>query len=241
MELLCWTSLIFSREGFPRDEEGKPFLPSNTIKEAITSAIIFYYIKKDKEIENKVRKYLNREILNIKEVVKDIKEIVLEKYNILEDLKIPEKIYLPQENIEEKYVEVFDLKDWVSVDSFKTEVFKGIVNLDISSPNIEKIKAAAHSFAEALAKMEHSMLKEHPLAKNFYESLIPEIKQWEIPLRIGMWTEHRFKGNLLFFWKIKEIREKLIKTLKIDIKPRYVIYIPRENATTGWSELKTKN
>ena len=240
MHLLTWTPIVFGRNGFPRDEKGMPFLPSNVIKEAITNAVIFYYIKKDKEIENKVKAYLLKGNLNINDIVKDIKNIVLEKYNILKELEIQEKIPLPQENIKEEYIEIFDLKKWIDIKGFKTEIFKGIVEVEIKSPNIEKIKAAAHSYAEALAKMEHSMLKDHPLASEFYEPLINEIKTWEIPLRAGMWTEVKFGGNLLFFWKIKEVREKIMKDLKIDIRPRYVLYLPRENQTTGWIELKNK-
>ncbi len=239
MELICWTPVLFSRNGFPRDEDGKPFLPGNVFKEAITSAVIFYYIKKDKEIENKVRKYLLKEGLNIKDVAKDVKNIVLEKYPVLDNLDIPERTYLPENDIKEEYIEVFDLKEWIDVKGFRTEVFKGTVEVSISSPHIEKLKAAAHSFTEALAKMEHSMLKDHPLAKLFYEPLINDLKKWEIPLRIGLWTEVSFKGDLLFFWRIKEIREKILKELKVDIRPRYVLYLPREKQTTGWTELKT--
>jgi hypothetical protein len=53
-----------------------------------------------------------------------------------------------------------------------------------------------------------------------------------------MWTEVTFKGDLLFFWRIKEIREKLLKELNVDILPRYIIYIPKEKQTIGWVELK---
>ncbi len=238
MEIVSWTPTIYSRKGFPKDKNGKPFFPKETFVEAITTAVIFYYTKKDKEIENKIKKYLLKDKLNIDTIARDIKKIVLSKYPVLDNLELPDKVYIPEEDIKEEYVEIFDLKEWIDVKGFKTEVFKGVVDLEINSPNIEKIKAAAHSYAEALAKMEHSLLKEHPLAKQFYEPLINDLKKWEIPLRIGLWTEVKFKGKLLFFWKIKEVREKLIKDLKIDIRPRYVIYSPKEKQTTGWIEIK---
>jgi hypothetical protein len=238
MQLICWTPVIYSKKGFKRDENNKPFLPGEVIKEAITSAVIFYYIKKDKEIENKVKKYLLKDELNLDEVSKDVKEIVLNKYPILDNLEIEDKIYLPEDEIKKEYIELFDLKKEQEVKRFQTETFKGIIDINIKSPHIEKIKVAAHSFAEALAKIEHSMLKDHPLGQNFYEALLNDIKTWEIPLRIGMWTKVSFKGNLLFFWRIKEVREKLLKELKIDIRPRYIIYIPKEKQTTGWIELK---
>lgn len=238
MELICWTPVIYDKKGFKKEGD-KPFLPSDTIKEAITSAVIFYYIKKDKEIENKIKKYLLKDGLNLKEISKDIKNIVLNKYQILDNLEMPEKIYLSKENIKKEFIEIFDLREKKEIKRFQTEIFKGIIELDIKSPHIEKIKAAAHSYAEALAKIEHSMLKGHPLGKKFYEPLLNDIKTWEIPLRIGMWTEVTFKGDLLFFWRIKEVREKLLKELNVDILPRYIIYIPREKQTTGWVELKT--
>jgi hypothetical protein len=240
MDFICWTPIIFSRSGFLRDEEGKPFLPKNIFTEAISSAITFYYIKKDREIENRVKNYLLKQPLKIKEIGKEVKKIVLSKYPVLNDLQIPDRIYLPEKDIKTEYIEIFDLKEWIDIKGFKTEVFKGIISVEIKSSHIEKIKAAAHSYAEALAKIEHSFLKEHPLSSDFYEPLINEIKKWDIPLRTGMWTETAFKGDLLFFWKIKEVRERIIKELKEDIRPRYVLYIPKEKQTTGWAELKIK-
>jgi len=238
MEMLCWTPVVFSRKGFPRDEEGKPFLPRNVFTEAITSAVIFYYIKKDREIENRVKRYLLEEKLDIKTVADDIRDIVLKKYPVLENLSIPERVYLPEKDIREEYIEIFDLKEWIDVKGFKTEIFKGIVDIPIKSPYIEKLKAAAHSYAEALARIEHSFLKDHPLAKLFYEPLINDLKKWDVPLRVGLWTEVSFKGNLLFFWRIKEVREKIMKELNVDIRPRYVLYLPKEKQTTGWVEIK---
>jgi len=238
MEILTWTPVIFSRKGFPVDDSGNPFLPKNSFVEAISSAAIFYYVKKDKEIENKVKNYLLKENLNIKTVVENVKNIVLSKYPILDKLEIPEKIYLPKEYIKEEYVEIFDLKEWIDIKGFKTQIFKGEIQLEISSPFLSDIKSACHSYAEALARMEKSLLKDHPLVEEFYNPLINDLKQWEIPLRLGMWTEVSFKGNLLFFWKIKEVREKIMKELKVDIRPRYVLYLPREKQTTGWVEIK---
>ncbi len=239
MKLICYSSVIFSRNGFPRDSEGKPFLPKNVFIEAFQSALVFYYIKKDREIENRVRKYLTAGKLDIKEIPKKIQKIVNQKYPFITSLEMPEAIPLPEENIKKEYIEIFDLKEWIDVKGFKTEVFSGVVEIPLKTPYLEKLKAAAHSYAEALAKIENSFLKEHSLSRIFYQPLINELKKWEIPLRVGMWTESSFRGNLLFFWKIKEIREKIMKELKIDIRPRYILYIPKLKQTTGWSYLKT--
>ena len=47
--LIFWTPTSFEKEGFLEDENGK-FLPRNAILEALESAVVFYYIKKDKEL-----------------------------------------------------------------------------------------------------------------------------------------------------------------------------------------------
>jgi len=151
-----------------------------------------HFIKKDREIENKIKKYLLKDNLNPADIVKDIRKIVFEKHPILSDLKVQEKIYLNPEKINQEYVEVFDLKEWIDIRGFKTEIYKDNLEVEVYSTNIEKIKTACHSYAEALARIEHSML----------------------------------------------VREKLIKQLKIDIRPRYVLYFLREKKTAGWSELR---
>ncbi|SMO36963.1 hypothetical protein SAMN06269117_10273 [Balnearium lithotrophicum] len=237
MELLTWTPILFSKKGFPRDEEGRPFLPGNILREAVNSAVIYYYIKKDKEIENRVKRYLLREKLQIDTVIDRIKQIIFDKYPLLREIQFPERLELKGEVFETK-VEIFDLKNWHEVEEFKAEVFKGIVEVPIPSPYLEKLRAAGHSFCEALARMEMSMLGEHPLTERFYKPLLNDMKRWEIPLRVGMWTEVRFRGKLLFFWRVKEVRERLMKELKMDIRPKRVIYLPREKCTAGWCELK---
>ncbi len=206
MKLITWTPIIFSRKGFPRDAEGRPFLPRNVFEEALTSAIIFYYTKKDKEIENKIKKYLLKTGLKLEEISQDVKNIVLDKYPILDNLEIPEITYIDEKDLKERYVEIFDLKEWIDIKGFRTEVYTGTIEIEINSPHLEKLKASAHSYAEALAKIEMGFLKEHPLVDIFYKPLLNDLKKWDIPLRLGLWTETKFKGDLLFFWRIKEVR-----------------------------------
>ena len=238
--LLNWTPFTFSRKGFLRDEEGKPFIPSNVITGALKSAAVYYFIKKDKEIENKVKNYLLKKNLDPNTVIDNIRKIVFEKYPIFKNLKIQEKIYLNIDKIKTEYIEVFDLKEWIDIKGFKTEVYQDTLEIEIEIENVEKVKAIAHSYVEGLANMEKSMLKDHPLVEEFYKPLLSEMKKWDIPLRIGMWNENKYRGNLLFFWRIKEVREKFLKEHHIDIRPRYVLYLPRERQTIGWSELKIK-
>ncbi len=230
----AWSPISFSKDGFLEDENGK-FLPKNTILEAFESATIFYYIKRDKEIEYLVKKYLMQKP-KIKEISKMVKKIVFDKYQVLEELEIPQKIYLDRANIKEEFIKVFDLEKKEFIDEFKLEVFKGAIDIKINYN--EKIKNISKSYSRALAEYEHKALK-----GSEFENLIIDIQnsianEWEVPLRVGVWTNTPYKGDLMFFWKIKEIREYLLKHLKIDIRPKNILYIPRTKEFLGWIELR---
>ncbi|WP_456396353.1 hypothetical protein [Desulfurobacterium sp.] len=237
MKLLTWTPMAFYKKRFPRDREGRSFIPANAFKEAFTSAVIYYYIKKDKEIEHRIKNYLFKKGLKPEKIIDRIKEIISEKYSILKEIELPEKVFIDERELYETRAVVFDLKRWEDVAEFEIEVFKGEVEVPLKTSHLEKLKAACHSYCEALANMEKKMLKDHPLAESFYIPLTNSIKKWEIPLRMGMWTDLRFKGHLLFFWRIKEIRNKLFEELKTDIRPTKIIYLPKEKTTAGWCEL----
>ncbi len=235
--LIFWTPTSAEREEFLEDENGK-FIQRNEILEALESAVVFYYIKKDKALEKAVTKYL-MEKPKLKEISKEVKKRVFEKYPVLEGIEIPEKIYLPKENINKELVKVFDLEKKEFVKSFKVETFKGVLeDIEIKSSNMEKIKNAAKAYARALLEYEHKALKDTE-----FEDLITEYQnlvanEWEIPIRVGRWTNTPYKGDLLFFWRIKEVREYLLKNLHIDIRPKDVLYLPRTNEFLGWSEIK---
>ncbi len=237
MQLLVWTPLIYGKRGFP-EEEGKPYIPGKLLEESLRSSAIYYYIKKDKTIENLVKRYLLKDRLAPSKIIEDIEEIIYKKYPLLKEISFPEKIYLKKEEIYTEVVEVFDLETWEDVEEFRVPGYKGMVEFEGKCETGERLKAISHSFCEALAKMEYSMLKGHPLAERFYQPLLNKIKTWEIPLRLGWWTETRFKGHLLFFWRIKEVRENLKKVLKEDIRPKRILHLPKEKATSGWCEIR---
>ena len=235
--LIFWSPTSAEREEFLEDENGK-FLQRNEILEALESAVIFYYIKKDKELERIVTKYL-MEKPKLKEISKEVKKRVFEKYPILDGIEIPEKIYLPKENISKELVKVFDLEKKEFVKSFYVETFKGVLeDVEIKSENMEKIKNAAKAYARSLLEYEHKALK-----GTEFEDLIAEYQnnvanEWEIPIRVGRWTNTPYKGDLLFFWRIKEVRDYLLNYLRIDIRPKDVLYLPRTNEFLGWGEIK---
>ncbi|NPA39696.1 MAG: hypothetical protein GXO57_04550 [Thermodesulfobacteria bacterium] len=235
MKILCWTPVICDKKGFPKN--GSPYLPGKKLKEAIESALVYYYIKKDKALENRVKHYLLKEKLEPEEVAKEVKKLVWEKQDWVKSIKFPEKIPISKEGITERLVEVFDLEKWRDVEDFKVESFKGEIELEFSEEVAEKLKAPCMSYAEALAKMEASMLKDHPLVEKFYHPLLNQLKRWKAPIRLGLWTEVKYEGNLLFFWRIKEVRERILRDYGIDIRPKRVLFFPREKATAGWCEI----
>ena len=235
--LIFWSPTSAEREEFLEDENGK-FLQRNEILEALESAVVFYYIKKDKELERIVRKYL-MEKPKLKEISKEVKKRVFEKYPILDGIEIPEKIYLPKENIRKELVKVFDLEKKEFVKSFYLETFKGVLeDIEIKSVNMEKIKNAAKAYARSLLEYEHKALKDTEFEELIAEYQNQVANEWEIPLRVGRWTNTPYKGDLLFFWRIKEVREYLLKNLHIDIRPKDVLYLPRTNEFLGWAEIK---
>ncbi|MRI59218.1 MAG: hypothetical protein C6H99_06920 [Epsilonproteobacteria bacterium] len=235
--LLAWNAVAYEKREFLRDEKGA-YIPRNEVLEAIQSALVFYLIKKDKALENSIK----RLILSIdtkpklKTLAKDIKAKVFEKYPI-KNIEIAEKIYLPQEGIQKVAIERFDYKAQDFVERFEAEVFKGVIeDFTIASDNIQRIKTALLSYARGLAEQEHK-----ELAGTILEPYIVDIQnkianEWENTLRIGAWTTTPYKGDLLFFWRIKEVREKLLKEFHLDIRPKDTLFVPKFKEFLGWCE-----
>ncbi len=239
MKLLVWTSMLYSKDGFPRDEEGNSYIPGSVLRTALVDAVVYYYTKKDRQIENTIRGHLMElKSFNFEAVAREIRRKIYEKYPFLEEISLPEKIILPQKDIYKARVEVFDLEKWLDVEDFTAEVFRGVVEIGGELPEYNQLKNAGKSFCEALLKMEMSMLEGHPLVESFYQPLLNDLKTWEFPLRVGMWTEERRRARLLFFWRIKEVRQHILKKFGRDIRPRRVLFLPREKSTLGWSEIQ---
>jgi len=238
--LIAWYPIAPEKGSFLEDENGA-YLPRNEIQEAIESAVIFYMIKKDKTLENRVKKIiLNTDTKpKLKTLAKEIKKEVFSHTDILEDLEIKEKIYLPKEGIKQRVIKRYSFEKGEFIEHFQSEVFEGVIEEDIvKSPHIEKLKIAMLSYARGLAEQEHKLLKE-----SSFEPLIEEIQnqianEWEATLRIGAWTKTPYKGDLLFFWRIKEVREKLLRDFHLDIRPKDILFIPQTKTFLGWSELK---
>ena len=238
--LIAWNAISYKDE-FLRDDLG-PYLPKNEIVEAIESAALFYYIKKDKSLENLVKKIILSADTKpkIKSLAKDIKKAVFKKHPLLEGLELPDRIYLDENGIERVYVEKFDLEKKEFTSRFEKEVFKGVIeDFTISSPNLIHIKTALLSFARGLAEYEHKALEGTVLEPYITDIQNKIANEWEMTLRVGEWTTTPYKGDLLFFWRIKEVREKLLKSFNIDIAPKDILFIPKYKEFLGWCEAKS--
>ncbi len=235
MMLIAWNAILPENGEFLCDENGA-FIPSNEIREAIESALVFYYIKKDKEIEHRVKKI----ILSIdtkpklKTLAKKIKEFIFAKHPY--SIQIPEKIYLPKDGIQKVAIERFDFAKREFIERKESEIFKGTLNLTIQG--IEPLKAALTSYARGLAEQEHKLLEGTLLEPYIIQIQNSIANEWEMTLRIGAWTTTPYKGDLLFFWRIKEVREKLLKEFKLDIRPKDILFIPKFKEFVGWCEYK---
>ena len=234
--LVAWNAIAPESGEFLQDENGA-YIPRNEVLEAIQSALVFYLIKKDKALENMVKKRILATDTKpkLKALAKDIKELVFTKYPI--SIDIPEKIYLPNKGIEKVWVERFDFQTKEFVERIKTQIFKGVIEeFTIESNNLQRIKTALLSYARGLAEQEHK-----ELAGTILEPYIVEVQnkianEWENTLRIGAWTKTPYKGDLLFFWRIKEVREKLLKEFKLDIRHKDILFIPKYKEFLGWCE-----
>jgi len=236
--LLAHCAILPQKGEFLRDEQG-PYIQRNEILEAIESALVFYLIKKDKALEAKVKKLILATDTRpkLKALAKEIKKEVFAKYPYTEDLEIPQKIYLNADEIHKVAVERFDVKKREFTERFESEAFKGVVeDFAIQSPHLQKIKTALLSFARGLAEYEHDELKGTILEPYIAELQNLIANEWENTLRIGEWTTTPYKGDLLFFWRIKEVREKLLKEFHLDIRPKDILFIPKYKEFAGWCE-----
>ncbi len=233
--LIAWNAIIPENGEFLRDSQDA-FIPRNEIMEAIESAMLFYYIKKDKAIEQRVKKM----ILSVdtkpklKTLAKEIKALIFDKHPL--KVEMPEKIYLPKEGIQKVAIERFDFAKKEFIERNECEIFKGTIEFTIDG--IAPLKAALTSYARGLAEQEH-MLSEGSILEPYIAQIQNSIaNEWDMTLRIGAWTTTPYKGDLLFFWRIKEVREKLLKEFKLDIRPKDILFIPKFKEFVGWCEYK---
>ncbi len=240
MKILTHTPLILSPKGFLRTGSGKLYISSSIVTDAIASSFVYYYIKKDYEIKSIVSKHLLEDKLCLNEIGTRVKDMIFKKYNLGRIFYTVGDSLPADGRIYRTLVNVFDLKKKEEVDSFSVEVFEGVIDISIDEEFTDLIRPASHSFVEAVLRMEKELLEDHPLVSSFYNPMLNEIKKWDIPLRLGLWTKDGFRGDLLFFWKVKDIRERILKEFKVDVRPSRILILPLEGVSAGWGELRRK-
>lgn len=229
--LIVWNAILAPKGKFLEDENGF-FIPRKEIIEAAESAYVFYLIKKDKNLEHKIYKLIQNFKGNLKALSKEIKKEVLKDKKL--NLELEEKIYLPKDGLYNIEVKEFDFKQKEFINSFKSQLFKGTLEVEVK--NLENYKAALDSFARALANYEHQKLKETKLEELIIDIQNSIANEWDNTLRIGAWDKG--KRDFLYFWRFKELRDKLFENQSVALKSIY--YIPKFKEFSGWSEYTTE-
>jgi hypothetical protein len=240
--LIAWTTLIADTDkGFPK-EEGQALLPGSLLREAIENAWVFYWVKKDKSLQNRALRHL--ENLQGEEAFVQAAEAVRSMVfdlHPLEGLEIPDKTPLPPEGLRRRHIEVFDLEEKKVSREFEALSFRGTVPaLRIVSPQWEKIRTALTSFARSLAEYEHKHLVGTYLEESCAAIQNSIANEWESALRLGAWSNAPHGGGLFFFWRFPELRRRLMKRHRLDLLPTELYIISGDREMLSWCEYRSE-
>ncbi|NPA49512.1 MAG: hypothetical protein GXO20_05970 [Thermodesulfobacteria bacterium] len=232
--LVAHTPLAAGKKGFPREED-RPYFPGSLLRESIEEALFFYALGKHPDFAEMVRVFL---LAGNFSKIENIKDFLLtrlrERYLELQELVLPEKIFLPE--ITSRLIQTVEIKTGKILSQREHQVFIGVVPFDAEIPGV--LKYAGLSYCQALARAELRHFRETlPKLVPFYEDLTNRLRRFHIPLRTGCWTEDPFGGLLLAYWRVKEVRDVIKKRLKRDPLPQNVLYSPKDRATFGWVEI----
>ena len=232
--LVAHTPLAAGQKGFPR-EGGRPYFPGALLREAVEEALFFYALGKHPDFAEMVRVFLLAgnfsQIGNVRDF---LLERLREKYLELQELTLPEKIFLPE--ISSRLIHTVEVATGKVLKKREHQVFIGVVAFEAEIPGV--LKYAGLSYCEALARAELRHFRATlPKLVPFYEDLTNRLRQFYFPLRAGHWTDDPFGGLLLAYWRVKEVREVIKRRLKRDPLPQNVLYSPKDKATFGWVEI----
>ena len=240
--LIAWTTLIADTDkGFPK-EEGQALLPGSLLREAIENAWVFYWVKKDKSLQNRALRHL--ENLQGEEAFVQAAEAVrtmVFDLHPLEGLEIPDQTPLPPKGLRRRHIEVFDLEEKKVSREFEALSFRGTIPaLRIVSPQWEKIRTALTSFARSLAEYEHKHLAGTYLEESCAAIQNSIANEWESALRLGAWSNAPHGGGLFFFWRFPELRRRLMKRHRLDLLPTELYIISGDREMLGWCEYRSE-
>ncbi len=232
--LLLWSPLL------PSLRKREKYLYGSELRKFFKTAFIFYSLKKDTKLRNEIRHYiLTHKRTSLTQFLRFIQEKTLtDKRELLEDISIPERVALDDKGFRKRDLFIYDLKHNKLSFFGKVYTYEGIVELPFKTSHYERVKAASHSYIEALIHAEYTLARGKGKIEDFYLELSSSVKAWDIPLRIGVWSQNPVSSRLFWFWADKEVRERVRKLYKIELRPYKLFYIPLENKTLGWSEVK---
>jgi hypothetical protein len=180
---------------------------------------------------------LSNDIKDINSLVDEIKSEVFSKNSV--KIAVKDRIYLDKETVERAVIKEFSYLEKEFTASFDGEIYRGVIdisNIDIGQLNLEKFSLALLGFSQALANYEHKMLKGSSLEEDIAYLQNKIANEWNSSIRIGEWNSSSLRGYFLFFWRVKEIREHLLKRLDFDILPKDTYFIKKRREFLGWSE-----
>ena len=205
-------------------------------------AWVFYWVKKDKSLQNRALRHL--ENLQGEEAFVQAAEAVRRMVfdlHPLEGLEIPDQTPLPPEGLRRRHIEVFDLEEKKVSREFEALSFRGTIPaLRIVSPQWEKIRTALTSFARSLAEYEHKHLVGTYLEESCAAIQNSIANEWESALRLGAWSNAPHGGGLFFFWRFPELRRRLMKRHRLDLLPTELYIISGDREMLGWCEYRSE-
>ncbi len=250
-QLWCWTPFIVRKSGFPRTDQNIPYLPSRLVDTALKAAVRFYYIKNDSKLQKWVLQHLQQVeqrqpspslpllLQTVRTIQQDLDQQLFAGNQPFIDPRT--RILLQPHKIRRSRVAIFDVRRGWLLDEIRMETYQDIIplKLDLPIPS-HTIQAATHSYSEALAHYEWNVLQTIPAIAQFYSQFLTDLKKWQFPIRLGLWTTARHRDAFLFLWRFKPIREKILNNWKLPLQPRTLLYLPKQRQPVGWCELRDR-
>ncbi len=240
MKLVLYSPVVATPQGFPRLEDGTPYLPGDQVRQALWTAAFVYATHRDKAFRQAVRREVMAEApqRSLPELMAALETLLFERWPWLRDLSIPD---LPLPNVQMRRAWWVRLRDGEVLRDEHLETAKAVLEVDVplTEEQYRFLDAAGRSFTEALADAEWRLFRQHlPGLEAFYQELKGYVlKRAPLPLRLGYWTEDPYQGRLLVFWRVPEVRQVVRRLYRHDPRPGTVLYAPAEKQTFGWAWL----
>ncbi len=238
MNLVLYAPVAVSPEGFPRNEQGRPYLPGEAVRQAVFTAVFVYATRRDRAFRERVRREVTARVPNraLPDLLRRLEDLLLHRWPWLVGLHVPD---IPLRQVERLRVLWIRLEDGQVEGEAMLETTRDVLPLPVPCTGEQQalLDAAGRSFTEALADAEWRWIRDVlPQLEPFYQDLKGHVlKHAPLPLRVGYWTDDPYQGRLLAFWRVPEVRRVVRNLYRRDPRPSTVLYAPRLQQTLGWS------